>query len=113
MLLSLISITRIRIQIYDHLCTLDLEVGRIPFIFVSRSAEPAWILQAAHVWSHPLSGGSILFFLNRYLPYVDTFMSVNCEHCFISFRRIRSFVPISVNIFTVHDPQVSGLMVLD
>ncbi|KAF7760848.1 hypothetical protein Agabi119p4_10257 [Agaricus bisporus var. burnettii] len=45
--------------VYDHLCTLDQEV--------------------AHVWSNPLSGGSILFMLNRYLPYVDTFMSLNLQ----------------------------------
>ncbi|KAF9445297.1 hypothetical protein P691DRAFT_710554 [Macrolepiota fuliginosa MF-IS2] len=53
--------------VYDHLCTLDQEV--------------------AYVWSNPLGGGSILFVLNRYLPYVDTLMSLN------------------MNILSVHNPE--------
>ncbi|EKM82036.1 hypothetical protein AGABI1DRAFT_126386 [Agaricus bisporus var. burnettii JB137-S8] len=44
--------------VYDHLCTFDQEV--------------------ALVWSsNPLQRGSIFFIVNRYLPYVDTLMSLN------------------------------------
>ncbi|KAF5378085.1 hypothetical protein D9615_007620 [Tricholomella constricta] len=47
------------VLIYDLLCTLDQEV--------------------AYVWSNPWSISSLLFFLNRYLPFVDTFLSLNLK----------------------------------
>ncbi|KAF9005238.1 hypothetical protein BDQ17DRAFT_386132 [Cyathus striatus] len=43
--------------IYDLLCTLDQEV--------------------AYVWSEKWSLGTFLFILNRYLPFVDTFLSLS------------------------------------
>lgn len=72
--------------VYDHLCTLDLEV--------------------AHVWSHPLSGGALLFFLNRYLPYVDTFMSLNLsvfsingpESCMRQYTVLTWFIVVGIII---------------
>ena len=34
--------------------------------------------QVAFVWSQPWSLGTVLFVLNRYLPFVDTFISLRC-----------------------------------
>ncbi|KIM37494.1 hypothetical protein M413DRAFT_448541 [Hebeloma cylindrosporum] len=45
--------------IYDLLCTLDQEV--------------------AYAWAFPWSTGTFLFFLNRYLPFVDTFLSLKLK----------------------------------
>ncbi|KAI3614949.1 hypothetical protein WG66_016784 [Moniliophthora roreri] len=43
--------------LYDYLLTLDLEVN--------------------YIWKHPLTVRSVLFFLNRYTPFVDTFLLLN------------------------------------
>ncbi|KAF8152304.1 hypothetical protein B0H34DRAFT_112122 [Crassisporium funariophilum] len=45
--------------VYDLLCTLDQEV--------------------TYVWASPWSLGTVLFFLNRYLPFIDTFLSLNLK----------------------------------
>ncbi|PPQ67610.1 hypothetical protein CVT26_006820 [Gymnopilus dilepis] len=45
--------------VYDLLCTLDREV--------------------AYVWRPPWSLGTLLFFLNRYLPFIDTFLSLKLK----------------------------------
>lgn len=68
-------------KIYDHLCTLDQEVlfHVCPTDFLSDMC-----FKVEYVWNLPLTGGSVLFILNRYLPYIDTFMSLNRE--FISLR---------------------------
>ncbi|KAJ8075815.1 hypothetical protein PM082_021447 [Marasmius tenuissimus] len=43
--------------VYDYFCTLDEEV--------------------VYVWSRPWSFGSIIFLFNRYLPFIDTFLSID------------------------------------
>ncbi|SJL06696.1 uncharacterized protein ARMOST_10038 [Armillaria ostoyae] len=43
--------------VYDWACTLDQE--------------------ADYVWSHPLSFRAMLFFMNRYMPFVDAFISMS------------------------------------
>jgi len=45
--------------VYDLLCTLDQEV--------------------AYVWNSPWTLGTALFFLNRYLPFIDTFLSLKLK----------------------------------
>ncbi|KAF9554236.1 hypothetical protein CPC08DRAFT_195812 [Agrocybe pediades] len=45
--------------VYDYLCTLDQEI--------------------AYAWSPPWSAGTVLFFLNRYLPFVDTLISIKLK----------------------------------
>ncbi|KAF9260336.1 hypothetical protein L218DRAFT_962658 [Marasmius fiardii PR-910] len=54
--------------LYDYLCTLEQEL--------------------AYVWSRPWSLGSLMFLLNRYLPFVDTFLNfginfgtMNAQQC--------------------------------
>lgn len=37
--------------------------------------------QIAYVWSNPWSVGSMLFFINRYVPFIDTFLSL-ARACF-------------------------------
>jgi len=44
------------VLLYDFLCTLDQEI--------------------AYVWSNPRSFSSMLFFINRYVPFIDTFLSL-------------------------------------
>ncbi|KAI0340996.1 hypothetical protein BDW22DRAFT_1346721 [Trametopsis cervina] len=60
--------------VYDWLCTLSDEVATIglyPFL--------PWLttLQVSLVWSQPGNIGSLLFFLNRYPPFIDTFLSLH------------------------------------
>ncbi|KAF9013814.1 hypothetical protein BDZ89DRAFT_1076826, partial [Hymenopellis radicata] len=69
--------------IYDLLCTLDQEVE--------------------YVWSRPLAFSSILFFLNRYLPFVDTFISIHLhldyftpEECIARFKALTWFIVIGI-----------------
>ncbi|KDR66170.1 hypothetical protein GALMADRAFT_259632 [Galerina marginata CBS 339.88] len=45
--------------VYDFLCMLDQEV--------------------AYVWTAPWTFGTALFFLNRYLPFIDTFLSLKLK----------------------------------
>jgi len=45
--------------VYDFMCTLDQEV--------------------AHIWTSPWTVGTVLFFLNRYLPFIDTFLSLKLK----------------------------------
>ncbi|THV03325.1 hypothetical protein K435DRAFT_775011 [Dendrothele bispora CBS 962.96] len=47
----------ITLLVYDYICTLDQEV--------------------TYVWSKPLALGSILFFINRYLPFIDAVLNIN------------------------------------
>ncbi|KAL4255617.1 hypothetical protein AB1N83_012682, partial [Pleurotus pulmonarius] len=68
------------VLVYDFLCTFDQEV--------------------AYVWSAPWTFGSVLFFLNRYLPFVDTFVSLRLltsnsqtpEQCTTQFRIVLWFI---------------------
>ncbi|KAJ8689065.1 hypothetical protein PTI98_013129 [Pleurotus ostreatus] len=68
------------VLVYDFLCTFDQEV--------------------AYVWSSPWTFGSSLFFLNRYLPFVDTFVSLRLltshsqtpEQCTTQFRIVLWFI---------------------
>jgi len=52
------------ILVYDLMCTLDQEV--------------------LYVWSRPWSMSTALFLLNRYLPFVDTFLSLSAKFTRIS-----------------------------
>uniref|UniRef100_A0A8H8CFU3 DUF6533 domain-containing protein n=1 Tax=Psilocybe cubensis TaxID=181762 RepID=A0A8H8CFU3_PSICU len=45
--------------VYDYICTLDQEI--------------------AYAWTASWSFGTVLFFLNRYLPFVDTFLSLHLK----------------------------------
>ncbi|KAH0580360.1 hypothetical protein H2248_001861 [Termitomyces sp. 'cryptogamus'] len=47
------------VLVYDFLCTFDQEV--------------------AYAWSNPRTISSFLFFINRYLPFVDTFMALRLK----------------------------------
>ncbi|KAJ7801038.1 hypothetical protein B0H14DRAFT_2897205 [Mycena olivaceomarginata] len=47
------------ILIYDWICTLDREI--------------------THVWSRPLSTGTLLFALNRYSPFIDVFVVISTK----------------------------------
>ncbi|KAF8880129.1 hypothetical protein CPB85DRAFT_1341276 [Mucidula mucida] len=69
--------------IYDLLCTLDQEVE--------------------YVWSRPLAFSSILFFLNRYLPFVDTVLSIQLhldyftsEECITRFKALTWFIVVGL-----------------
>ncbi|KAI3614935.1 hypothetical protein WG66_016787, partial [Moniliophthora roreri] len=66
--------------LYDYLLTFDLEVN--------------------YIWTHPLTFRSTLFFLNRYTPFVDTFLSLSGLSVFLTVHECetRSQV-ISVFIF--------------
>ena len=35
--------------------------------------------QVNYVWAEPWSFGSILFLLNRYSPFIDAFMYIDCK----------------------------------
>ncbi|ESK85359.1 hypothetical protein Moror_5961 [Moniliophthora roreri MCA 2997] len=50
--------------LYDYLLTFDLE--------------------ANYVWTHPLTFRSAIFFLNRYTPFVDTFLSLSSLSAFLT-----------------------------
>ncbi|KAG7442165.1 uncharacterized protein BT62DRAFT_447040 [Guyanagaster necrorhizus] len=69
--------------VYDWACTLDREVD--------------------YVWSHPLSFSAMLFFLNRYLPFVDAFISMSLsftqnspEKCVRHFKVITWFTVVGI-----------------
>lgn len=71
--------------IYDFLCTLDQEVK--------------------YVWQTPWSPGKVLFFLNRYLPFIDTFLSLHLklsvsspEKCRAHFTVVAWFIVIGIII---------------
>ncbi|KAF5350881.1 hypothetical protein D9758_010481 [Tetrapyrgos nigripes] len=49
---------------YDYLCTFEHEV--------------------AYIWPQPLTIGSVLFFLNRYSPFIDTFLNISLTFTDIS-----------------------------
>ena len=63
------------LQVYDYLCTLGDEVS-------SGASGPSTLggaecrSQVTLVWQQPWNAGTIVFFLNRYLPFIDTFMSL-------------------------------------
>jgi hypothetical protein len=47
------------VLVYDYFLTLDQEI--------------------ALIWSNPLSPPSFMFFLNRYLPFLDTFINISAN----------------------------------
>lgn len=72
---------------YDTLCTLRYEV--------------------TYVWFQPFSLGTILFFLNRYLPFIDTLLSLDLlagntpktpQECLIRFKVVTWFIVIGTLI---------------
>ncbi|KAK0447455.1 uncharacterized protein EV420DRAFT_1568838 [Desarmillaria tabescens] len=69
--------------VYDWACTLDREVD--------------------FVWSHPLSFSAMLFFINRYLPFVDAFTSMSLsftqnspEKCIKHFKVVTWFTVVGI-----------------
>ncbi|KAJ7576006.1 hypothetical protein C8J56DRAFT_974328 [Mycena floridula] len=68
---------------WDYLCTLDTEIN--------------------HVWSRPFSISSVIFFLNRYLPFIDTFLSLTLkssvnspERCHMNFKAVTWFLVFGI-----------------
>jgi hypothetical protein len=85
------------IQIYDWICTLDREVRRIAtsLIGLCESSKP---FQITHVWSRPLSTGTLLFALNRYSPFIDVFVVISSEPRFhAEFLSDRNVIEIQLN----------------
>jgi len=52
------------ILVYDWICNIDQEIS--------------------HVWFRPWSTGTLIFFLNRYLPFVDIFVALSAKFTRIS-----------------------------
>lgn len=52
-------VASVTVLVYDLLCTLDQEI--------------------TYVWSNPWTLSSLLFFLNRYLPFFDTLLALNLK----------------------------------
>ncbi|KAF9456197.1 hypothetical protein BDZ94DRAFT_1327133 [Collybia nuda] len=80
-----ILVAAVTVFFYDFLCTFPQEV--------------------AYVWSRPWSIGTVLFFLNRYLPFVDITLSLRLlttistpERCFRRFMIIAWFLAIGMAI---------------
>ncbi|KAJ7283596.1 hypothetical protein C8J57DRAFT_1292990 [Mycena rebaudengoi] len=63
------------IQVFDWLCTLDQEVRVVTWTILAMNS----LLQILYVWPRPWSISTILFVLNRYLPFVDTFLSLSAR----------------------------------
>jgi len=68
---------------YDFFCTLDLEVN--------------------HVWSRPFSTSTLIFVLNRYSPFIDTFLSLSLkltvnspERCVAGFKVVTWFIAFGI-----------------
>lgn len=63
-------------------------------------------MQITLVWKRPYSSGTVLFFLNRYLPVIDTFLTIDCEYSQVLLRGIHLTVyPV---VWTIRpDPEVS------
>jgi len=71
--------------VYDYFCLLDQEV--------------------AYVWTAPWTLGTVLFYLNRYLPFIDTFLSLHlllfvdsAEECTKKFTVVTWFIASGVII---------------
>lgn len=56
------------------MCTFEQEVS---MALHSGAGEVLTVNQFEYVWHAPISWGTILFALNRYLPFVDTFISLH------------------------------------
>ncbi|KIK54483.1 hypothetical protein GYMLUDRAFT_264583 [Collybiopsis luxurians FD-317 M1] len=77
------------LQVYDYFCTLDREVELI--------------------WSNPSTLASWMFFLNRYLPFFDTFLnivvnfstSLSAEQCLIQTKIVIWFMFVGMVISEV------------
>uniref|UniRef100_A0A0W0FIM9 DUF6533 domain-containing protein n=1 Tax=Moniliophthora roreri TaxID=221103 RepID=A0A0W0FIM9_MONRR len=64
--------------LYDYLLTFDLE--------------------ANYVWTHPLTFRSAIFFLNRYTPFVDTFLSLS--------RLLYYLYLLVISVFNIFSPWI-------
>ncbi|KAJ3976602.1 hypothetical protein EV361DRAFT_268474 [Lentinula raphanica] len=78
------TVTGATVLVYDYFCTLEQEVELI--------------------WSNPFGLASIMFLVNRYAPFVDTFLSVNmsfnpaitAEQCAIQTRAVSWLMTIGI-----------------
>jgi len=83
--------------VYDLICTVDQEVG-LTFVAV-HDLGSFHQGQMEYVWTAPYSIGTIMFVLNRYLPLIDTFISLHLltsqstpETCVRGFKVVTWFI---------------------
>jgi len=79
--------------VYDYVCTFDREV--------------------AYVWTSPSqwSAGTLLFFLNRYLPFIDTFMELRLKMADVSPETCKTQFPI-ISWFIVSGIMISEVILI-
>lgn len=74
----LVNTASVALLMYDYLCTLDREVRSHFSIRTRLLTVPILCLQVTSVWTCPISLGIPLFYINRYIPFVDQTLLMLC-----------------------------------